>query len=192
MAWQLDAVHSHIGFNVKHLMVSTVRGQFKKYTGTVNFDPSDFTKSTFEGRIEVASIDTENKDRDAHLRTNDFFDATNHPFITFKSKRIEKKGDAEFIVTGDLTIRGVTKEVAIEVEYNGVAKSPYGHTATGLSARTTINRHDFGVSFNAALETGGVVVSDKVKVEIELEAIQVPDAVELPQNPKTTTQAEAQ
>jgi polyisoprenoid-binding protein YceI len=176
MAWQIDTVHTHVGFRVKHLMVSTVRGQFKKYSGTVNIDPADFTKSTIEGSVEVASIDTDNKDRDAHLRTGDFFDAANHPLITFKSKRIQAKDGAEFVVSGDLTIRGVTKEVAFDVEFNGVAKSPYGQIATGLSAKASLNRNDFGVSFNAPLETGGFIVGEKVFLELELEATQVADA----------------
>lgn len=178
MAWQIDTVHTHLGFSVKHLMVSTVRGQFKKYSGTLKLDTADFTRSVIEGSVEVASIDTENKDRDAHLRTNDFFDAPNHPLITFKSKRITAKGGNAYAVVGDLTIRGVTREVPFEVEFNGTAKSPFGHTATGLSARAAINRHDFGVSFNKALETGGVIIGDTVKLELELEATEVPDAVD--------------
>ncbi len=170
MSWVIDNVHSHIGFSVKHVMVTTVRGQFKSYRATqVNIDPTDFTRSSFAGEIDVASIDTGNNDRDNHLRTNDFFDAPNHPKILFKTVRIEKTGPGEFTVLGDLTIRGVTQAVSLDVEYNGVAKSPYGKTVTGLSARGTINRKDFGVSFNAVLETGGVAVSDKVKLEIDVE-----------------------
>lgn len=174
MAWHIDTPHTHVGFSVKHLMVSTVRGQFKQYSGTLNLDAQDFTRSTFAGSVEVASIDTGNADRDAHLRTNDFFDAATHPQITFKSTRIERKGDNEFTVWGDLTIRGVTKETPFEVEWNGTAKSPFGHTATGLAAKATVNRQDFGVSFNKALETGGFIVGDKVKIEIELEAVEKP------------------
>ncbi|MBL9038077.1 MAG: polyisoprenoid-binding protein [Archangium sp.] len=177
MAWNIDPVHTHVGFSVKHLMVSTVRGQFKKYAGTLNLDPKDFTKSSFAAQIDVASIDTENKDRDAHLRTNDFFDAANHPLITFTSTRIEAKGGSEYTMWGDLTIRGVTKEVPLAVEFNGTAKSPFGTTVFGLSARGSVIRKDFGVSFNAALETGGVVVGDKVNLEIELEATEVAESV---------------
>jgi polyisoprenoid-binding protein YceI len=169
MAWQIDNVHTHIGFSVKHMMVTTVRGQFRSYRGTANLDTKDFARSRFEGEIDVASIDTGNADRDNHLRTGDFFDAANHPKITFKSNRIEPKSDAEYVVHGDITIRGVTKPIELEVEYLGTSKNPYGKTVAGISVRGTLNRKDFGVSFNAALETGGVAVADKVKLEVDVE-----------------------
>lgn len=171
MAWVIDTAHTHVGFSVKHMMISTVRGSFKSFSGTFALDAADFTKSKFEGEVEVASIDTNNADRDNHLRTNDFFDAENHPKITFKSTGIEKKGD-DYLVRGDLSIRGVTKPVEFNVEFSGVTKSPWGKTVAGLSATTTVNRKDFGVNFNALLETGGMVVGDKVKIEIEAEAVQ--------------------
>ena len=169
MTWTLDTVHTHVGFAVKHMMVSTARGQFKSYTGTFNLDPNDFTKSTVEGEIDVASIDTNNPDRDNHLRTNDFFDVANHPKILFKSTGIKSKGDGEYTVTGDLTIRGVTKSVDLDVEFGGVAKSPYGFQVAGITARGVIDRKDFGVNFSAPLETGGLLLADKVKIEIEAE-----------------------
>lgn len=169
MTWNLDTVHTHIGFAVKHMMVSTARGQFRTFSGTVNLDPVDFTKSSVEGEIDVASIDTGNADRDNHLRTNDFFDAPNHPKILFKSTKIAKKGEGEYVVTGDITIRGVTKSIDLDVEFGGVAKSPFGHQVGGLTARGEINRKDFGVNFSAPLETGGLLVADKVKIEIEAE-----------------------
>ncbi len=172
MAWVLDTVHTHVGFSVKHMMVATARGQFKAYSGTLRLDEKDFAKSQFEGEIDVASVDTGNADRDNHLRTNDFFDAPNHPKITFKSTKIEPKSEGEFVVHGDLTIRGVTKNIALDVEFSGTSKNPYGKTVAGFSAHTTINRKDFGVSFNAVLETGGIAVSEKVKIEIEVEAVQ--------------------
>jgi polyisoprenoid-binding protein YceI len=172
MTWLLDTVHSHIGFSVKHLMVATARGQFKTYSGTLRLDEKDFTRSSFEGEIDVASIDTGNPDRDNHLRTNDFFDVASHPKITFKSGAIEKKSESEYTVHGDLTIRGVTKNVALDVEFLGTSKNPFGKTVTGLSAHGTINRKDFGVNFNALLETGGVALAEKVKIEIEIEATQ--------------------
>jgi polyisoprenoid-binding protein YceI len=177
MSWQLDSIHSHVGFSVKHMMVTTVRGQFKSYRGTVQLDPTNFTRSSFEGEIDVASIDTNNADRDNHLRTNDFFDAANHPKITFKSTSVEAKDAGEYIVHGDLTIRGVTKRVSLDVEYHGTSKNPYGKTVAGISVRGTVNRKDFGVSFNAVLETGGVAVGEKVKLEIDVEAILAEDAV---------------
>ncbi|CAN5634119.1 YceI family protein [soil metagenome] len=168
MSWDLDSVHTHVGFSVKHMMVSTVRGQFRTFSGKVGLDEKDFTRSTFEGDIDVASIDTGNTDRDNHLRTNDFFDVANHPKITFKSTKIEAAGDA-YKVHGDLTIRGVTKPVTLDVEFHGTSKNPYGKTVAGFGAITTINRKDFGVAFNAILETGGVAVGEKVKLEIEVE-----------------------
>ncbi len=170
MAWQLDNVHTHVGFSVKHMMVSTVRGQFKQYSGKVNVDSTDFTRSTFEGEVDVASIDTGNSQRDDHLRSGDFFDAGNHPKIKFVSTRIESKGDNEFVVHGDLTIRGTTLPIALDVEYHGTSKNPWGKTVTGFGAKATVNRKDFGLAWNALLETGGVAVSDKVKIEIEVEA----------------------
>ncbi|MGZ3418394.1 MAG: YceI family protein [Polyangiales bacterium] len=171
MAWLIDEVHTHVGFSVKHMMVTTVRGQFRKYAGTLELDTDDFTKSKFRGEIDVASIDTGVAQRDDHLRTNDFFDAPNHPKITFASTSIEKKEDGEYVVHGDLTIRGVTKSVALDVEFHGTSKNPYGKTVAGLSAHGTINRKDFGVNFNALLETGGVAVGEKVKLELDVEAV---------------------
>ena len=173
MAWQIDTVHTHIGFSVRHMMVTTVRGQFKSYRGNVQLDDKDFTRSSFQGEIDVASIDTGNDDRDNHLRTNDFFDAANYPKITFKSSRIEAKSEGEYVVHGDITIRGITKPIALEVEYLGTSKNPYGKTVAGFSARGTLNRKDFGVNFNAVLETGGVAVAETVKLELDVEAVAV-------------------
>lgn len=171
MSWLIDDVHTHVGFSVKHMMVTTVRGQFKQYRGVMKLDPAEFTRSTFEGEIDVASIDTGNSQRDEHLRTGDFFDAPSHPKITFKSTRIEPKGGGEYVVQGDLTIRGVTKPVALDVELHGTSKNPWGKTVAGLSARATINRKDFGVSYNAVLDAGGVAVGEKVKIEIDAELV---------------------
>ena len=171
MSWTIDSVHSHVSFSVRHMMVTTVRGQFKTYSGTVRLDPKDFTRSKFEGEIDVASVDTGNVDRDNHLRTNDFFDVANHPKITFKSTRIEPKSEGEYTVHGDITIRGVTKPVSLDVEFHGTSKSLSGKTVAGLSAQGTLNRKDFGVNFNKALETGGFALADKVKLEIDVEAI---------------------
>ncbi len=177
MPWNLDPVHTHIGFSVKHMMVTTVRGQFREYRGTVRLDPKDFARSSFEGEIDVASIDTGVVDRDNHLRSNDFFDAPNHPKIKFKSSRIEPKGEGEFVVHGDITIRGVTKPIALDVEFHGTSKNPYGKTVAGLTASGTVNRKDFGVAFNALLETGGVAVGEKVKLEVEVELVYAEEAV---------------
>jgi polyisoprenoid-binding protein YceI len=177
MAWTIDKVHTHVGFSVKHMMVTTVRGQFRDYRGTARLDPKDFTRSSFEGEIDVASVDTGVVDRDNHLRTNDFFDAPNHPKIAFKSSRIEKKSDGEYVVHGDITIRGITKPLALDVEFHGTSKNPYGKTVAGISASGTLNRKDFGVNFNALLETGGVAVGEKVKLEVEVELLYAEDAV---------------
>ena len=171
MIWTVDPVHSHVGFSVRHMMVTTVRGKFTAFSGTLDIDPSDFTKSKIHGEIDVSSIDTGNTDRDNHLRNNDFFDAPTHPKITFESTSIKPSGD-NYIVEGNLTIRNTTKPVSIEVEYAGTSKNPYGQTVAGVSGTATINRKDFGVNFNALLETGGVAVGDKVKLEIEVQAVQ--------------------
>jgi polyisoprenoid-binding protein YceI len=170
MPWNIDQVHTHIGFAVKHMMVATVRGQFKQYRGTLDIDADDFTRSKLTGEIDVASIDTGNTQRDEHLRTGDFLDAANHPTITFASERIEAKGGGEYVLHGALTIRGVTKHVALDVEFQGVAKNPWGQTIAGLSLRGAINRKDFGVNFNAVLEAGGVMIAETVKLEIDVEA----------------------
>jgi polyisoprenoid-binding protein YceI len=169
MLWSVDPVHSHVGFSVRHMMVTTVRGAFKNFSGTLELNEADLTASKIQGEIEVQSVDTGNADRDNHLRNNEFFDAPNHPKITFKSTRIEAKGDA-FVVHGDITIRGVTKPIALDVEYAGTSKNPYGQTITGVSASGSISRRDFGIVWDSPLETGGVAVSDKVKLEIEVQA----------------------
>jgi len=169
MIWTVDPVHSHVGFSVRHMMVTTVRGAFTSFRGTLDIDPDDFTRSKIEGDIDVATIDTKNADRDNHLRTGDFFDVANHPKISFTSTRIERDGDS-YVVHGDLTIRGVTRPVSLAAEYAGTAKNPYGQTVAGISATGTINRRDFGLVYNALLETGGVAVSEKVKLEIEVQA----------------------
>ncbi len=171
MGFKVDTIHTHVGFSVKHLMVTTVRGQFRSYRGSVKLDPKDFSKSSFEGEIDVASVDTGNEDRDNHLRTNDFFDVANHPKITFKSTKIVLKDGGEYTVTGDFTMRGVTKPISFDVEFLGVSKNPYGKTVAGLSAKATINRKDFGVNFNAVLEAGGLAISENVKVEIDVELL---------------------
>lgn len=181
MSWLIDDVHTHVGFSVKHMMVTTVRGQFKKYRGTLQINPADFARSTFEGEIDVASIETGNTQRDDYLRHSDFFDAPNHPKITFKSTRIEAKSgrEGEYVVHGDLGIRGVTRPVALDVEFRGTSKNPWGKTIARLSARATINRKDFGVNYNAVIETGGFAVGEKVKMEIDAEFV-APEVVATP------------
>ena len=172
-AYKLDPPHSSVGFAVRHLTVSTVRGQFTEFTGDFNVDEKDLTKSSFEVHIKTASINTQNDRRDNHLRSADFFDAANNPEIIFKSKRIEKKGDG-YVAVGDLTIRGVTHEVALPFTLVGPIKGPDGLPRFGVEAGTTINRQDYGVSWNRTLDGGGLFVSDEVKIEINGELFKAP------------------
>ena len=171
--WQIDPAHSAALFSVRHLMISNVRGEFTKLTGTALIDPADLTKSKVEVTIEAASINTREPQRDEHLRSADFFDVANHPNITFRSKQIDFRGPEHYIVVGDLTIRGTTKEISLDVDGpTPSVKDPWGNIRAGLTASTKINRKDFGVAFNALTETGGVVVGDEVKISIEAELIQ--------------------
>lgn len=172
-AYKLDPAHSTVGFAVKHLTVSTVRGQFGEFTGEFNVDEKDLTKSSFEVRIKTASVNTQNERRDNDLRSTNFFDAANNPEIVFKSKRIEKKGDG-YVAIGDLTIRGVTKEVALPFTLAGPINGPGGLPRYGVEATTTINRQDYGVSWNRSLDGGGLVVSDEVRIEINGELFKAP------------------
>ncbi|MEO6951531.1 MAG: YceI family protein [Polyangia bacterium] len=172
MTWTVDSVHSHVGFSVRHMMVTTVRGQFHTYSGEAALDPADFTRSTFAGEIDVVSIDTASTDRDNHLRTGDFFDAARFPKIAFKSTSITKQSDGEYKVKGDLTIRGIAKPIELDVEFAGTNKNPYGKTVAGLSARGSISRKDYGMEFNAVLDAGGLMVGDQVKLELDVELVQ--------------------
>ena len=168
--YQLDPPHSAVGFAVKHLTVSTVRGGFGEFTGAFNVDEADFTKSSFEVRIKSASVNTQNQNRDNDLRSANFLDAANHPEIVFKSKRIEKSGDG-YVAIGDLTIRGVTKEVPLRFTAVGPIRGMRGRSVIGVEGSTTINRHDFGVSWSRALDGGGLVVADDVRIELSVELI---------------------
>lgn len=171
MAWQIDPAHSHVQFSVRHLMISTVRGRFNEFGGTVEFDEDNPAQSTVDVTIDVTSIDTRDQQRDDHLRSPDFFDVANFPNMTFKSKRIEQTGDNSGLLIGDLTIKGVTIEVPLDVEYAGQAKSPWGSTSAGFAASGSFVRKEFGLNWNQALETGGVLVGDKIKIDIEVELI---------------------
>ncbi len=173
MAWKIDPVHSQIQFTVRHLMVSNVRGTFDKFSGTVEFNEQHPENSSVDVEIEAASINTRAEDRDNHLRSADFLDAANYPTLHFVSKRIEVTSPNEGKLIGDLTVRGVAKEVTLNVEYSGSAKTPWGTTSAGFSARTKINRKDWGLTWNAALETGGVLVGDEININIELELVKV-------------------
>ena len=194
-SYQIDSAHSSFGFSVKHLTVSTVTGEFTDYSGTIQFDPKDPSAFMSEVTIKTASIDTRQKERDHHLRSADFFDAEKFPVISFKSKKLtpgsgalEKPRDPTvgapgladtmnpqlfigvYRLTGDLTMHGVTKEISIPVMISGPVKSPMGGEVIGLSGETTINRQDFGISWNKALDSGGWMVGDEVKISVNLEA----------------------
>ncbi|GBC77504.1 Protein YceI [bacterium HR08] len=166
----IDPVHSSIEFSVRHMMVTNVRGRFREFSGTIFYDEKDITKSSVRVTIKTASIDTGNADRDNHLRSPDFFDAAKYPEITFASTRIEKRG-AEYVCIGTLTIRGVSREVAIPFRVLGVVRDQRGNTRLGVEAGLTINRLDYGVSWSRALEGGGLVVGNEVKIELNVQAI---------------------
>lgn len=169
--YTIDPAHSRVGFVARHAMVTKVRGSFNEFTGSGHFDADDPAKSSLELTVKADSIDTRNPDRDAHLRSNDFFDMEQYPEIRFVSTKVERTGDQEFEVTGDLTVKGVTKPVTVEFEYDGAATDPFGNHRIGFEGRATVNRKDWGVNWNAALEAGGVLVSDKITLEFDVSAI---------------------
>lgn len=175
MTWVIDASHSMITFSVRHMMISKVRGRFTRFDGTVDFDEQNPTNSKVQVTIDASSIDTRDERRDGHLMSPDFLDVANCPTLTFVSKRVEVIDESHGRIIGDLTIRGVTREVTLDVEYNGQSKSPWGTISAGFSATTKINRKDWGLTWNVALETGGVLVGEEVTIEIEIEIVkQVP------------------
>lgn len=167
--WTVDNSHSTVGFVARHVVVAKTRGKFTDYTGTVTIaeNPLD---SVVEATVQLGSVETGDEKRDGHLVSADFFDVENHPTMTFKSTKIEASG-SDYKMTGDLTIRGVTKPVTFDLEFDGVAGDPWGGTRAGFSASADVNRKDWGLEWNVALETGGVLVSDKIKIELEIEAI---------------------
>lgn len=167
--WNVDSSHSMAEFAVKHMMIATVKGHFNKVEGTIEADPNNLTAAKFDVAVDIASINTRDEQRDAHLRSADFFDAEQHPRLTFVTKSVQPQGE-NYLLTGDLTMRGVTREVPFELTYEGQGKDPWGNEKIGFSAEAKVNRKDFGLNWNAALETGGVLVSDQVKISIQLEA----------------------
>jgi polyisoprenoid-binding protein YceI len=170
-AWTMDPTHAHATFTIRHMAITNVRGEFRKVAGTVKLDEKDVTKSSVEATIDAASIDTRVADRDNHLRSPDFFDVAKYPTITFKSTKVEKAGEGKLKVTGDLTMHGVTKPVTLAVEGpTQEIKDPWGKTRRGLSASTTVNRKDWGLTWGKVIEAGPVV-GDEVKIEIEAELI---------------------
>ncbi len=172
--YDLDVAHSRIGFVARHAMVTKVRGSFNDFEGSGYFDASSPEKSHVEVTIKAASIDTRNADRDAHLRGNDFFDMEKYPEIRFVSTKVEEVDPTTYRVTGDLTIKGVTKAVSIDFEYTGSAVDPFQNHRVGFEGTVTVNRKDWGINWNAALEAGGVLVSEKVVLEFEVAAVKNP------------------
>ena len=169
--WDFDLVHSSVNFHVRHLMVSKVHGRFTKWGGTLELDDEDLTRSRVDITIDAASIDTQEPKRDDHLRSADFLEVDKFPSLTFRSTEIKREGDEDYTVVGDLTIRGVTRRVTLRVEGGGRVTDPWGGTRTGFSARTSISRKDFGLTWNVALEAGGFVVGDKLDITLEIEAV---------------------
>jgi polyisoprenoid-binding protein YceI len=170
--WNIDPVHSIAEFRVKHMMISNVKGQFPKLTGTLKLDESDLSKSHVEASIEAASIQTRDEQRDAHLKSADFFHVEKFPALTFKSTNVSLVRDGELAIDGDLTIRGVTRNVRFSVEGpTPPAKDPWGNTRVAVSATTKINRKDFGLTWNAALETGGILVGDEVTITLDVQFV---------------------
>ena len=173
--WTIDPAHSEVGFSVRHLMVSKVKGVFEKFEGAITVG-EDARASAVQATIDVTSINTREPNRDAHLRSNDFFEAEQYPAITFVSTSVASRGD-DYEMVGDLTIKGRTRQVTLDLEFNGVSADPWGGTRAGFSAATEINRKDFGVDLDMPLDGGGVVVGDKIRITLEIEAVLAqPDA----------------
>jgi polyisoprenoid-binding protein YceI len=171
MSYSIDTAHSEVGFTVRHMMFAKVRGQFKVWTATIAFDTAAPAKSTFNVSIDTGSIDTRETKRDEHLRSADFFDAERFPKITFVSKRVEESGSKKYKLVGDLTIRDATHEVALDVEDTGGGKDPWGNERRGFRATGSLSREAWGLKWNQALEAGGVLVSDKVDIDIEIQVV---------------------
>jgi polyisoprenoid-binding protein YceI len=175
--YQIDAAHSSVQFKVRHLMVSNVRGRFTGVKGTVVYDPAVPEQTAVEATIDVNTLSTHDEKRDAHLKTADFFDAAQYPIITFKSTSVEGSGSGSYTVTGDLTMRGETKEVTLVVEdVSEQSKDPWGNSRIGASAKSKLKRSDFGLTWNSALETGGVVIGDDINLEFDLELVKTQSA----------------
>jgi polyisoprenoid-binding protein YceI len=177
MSWTIDSAHSEVNFTVRHMMISNVRGRFEKFTGAVDFDEDYPANTTVDVQIEAASISTRDAQRDGHLRSPDFLDAEKFPYLTFKSKRVDVLDAQHARLVGDLTIRDLTREVTLDVEYSGMSKSPWGSTNAGFTASTKISRKDWNLNWNVALETGGWLVGDEIKIDLEMEIIQQAELV---------------
>ncbi len=171
--WQFDLQHSGISFMVRHLLVAKVRGRFTRWSGTLRFDDKNPAASSVQVRIDASSVDTSEAQRDAHLRSPDFLDVANHPHMTFASTKVERTSDTTYKVNGDLTIRGVTRPVTLDVEYGGALRDPRGNERAGFTARATVDRKEFGITFNQVLDHGGLALGEQVAIEIDIEATKV-------------------
>ena len=169
--WVIDPIHSELGFKIKHLMISNVSGTFSDYQAIVQTDNEDFSTARIEAKIKTGSISTNNTGRDAHLKNADFFEADKYPEILFHSTKIEKKDSESFVLFGDLTMKGITKPVKLNVEYSGITKDPWGGERAGFLVTGKINRSEWGVNFNGVLETGGVVLSEEVRINSEIQLV---------------------
>ncbi|MBX6377957.1 MAG: YceI family protein [Clostridia bacterium] len=169
--WVIDPSHTTVEFAVRHMMIATVKGRFGGIEGVIEADPSDLSTASVTATIDAASVDTRDAKRDEHLRSADFFDVANHPKITFASRRVAPKGGNRYELLGDLTIRGVTREVSLDLTFDGQAKDPWGNERAAFTAEGSLNRKDFGLNWNALLETGGVLVGDQVKITVYVEAV---------------------
>jgi polyisoprenoid-binding protein YceI len=169
--WKIDTTHSTIHFVVRHMLVSKVRGRFNRWRGELQFDEAIPLSGSVTAHIDADSVHTNDRQRDAHLRSADFLDVARFPVLAFRSTRVDSAGDKRFLLVGELTIRGVSREVALDVEYGGLMCDPDGNQRIGFTARTTINRRAFGVTFNQVLDSGGLALGDKLEIEVEIEAI---------------------
>lgn len=169
--WVLDPSHSLVEFSVKHMMIANVKGRFSKFEGSVTGDLPDLTTAEIAVTVDAASIDTRDEQRDGHLRSGDFFDVEKFPTLSFRSTRIERVSGDDYKITGDLTIRDVTKEVTLDATFEGTGKDPWGNERAGFSAETKVNRKDFGLVWNVALETGGILVGEQVKISVQAQAV---------------------
>jgi polyisoprenoid-binding protein YceI len=169
--WKIDGAHSGIHFSVRHMVIAKVRGGFKSWSAELDLDEKDLTRSSVTVSVDAASIDTRNEQRDGHLRSADFFDVERFPALTFKSKKVEKAGGDRYRVTGDLTIRDVTREVALDAELLGFGTDPWGKERAALSATASVDRREFGLTWNQALEAGGVLVGDRIEIAVEVQAV---------------------
>jgi polyisoprenoid-binding protein YceI len=174
--WEIDSSHSGVHFSVRHLVIAKVRGTFARWSGTVDVPGGDFSKATVAVTIDASSIDTGVEQRDAHLKSPDFFDVAQHPELRFVGKRVQARSGGDVDVVGDLTIKGITREVVLHVEQHGQAKDPWGNLRAAFTAKTSIDRRDFGLTWNQVLEAGGVMVGDRVEIEADIEAVKQVEA----------------